>query len=124
MFVDTQKILIAGKRPEISKLFELLMQQQQRQFISARRLEECFDLAIKTVPDLIIVDCTTTKFSRCYETVVALKNSSVTATIPILLIDDPIQRDEDIGKLVDIVAGVLSEPFNPSEIKKMAGQYL
>ncbi|MEA3544921.1 MAG: hypothetical protein U9R69_06845 [Thermodesulfobacteriota bacterium] len=122
--VNTKTILIAGKRPEIGKLFELLIQHQERQFVRAKNLEQCFDLAIKTAPDLIIVDCSMAKISDCYDTVVALRGLSETSTVPIFLIDDPTQGDEDTGSLLDIVDGVFSEPFNPAEIKKMAVKYI
>ncbi|WP_146032887.1 hypothetical protein [Geothermobacter hydrogeniphilus] len=119
-----KRILIAGHRPEIAKLFELLMRQQDRQFVSAKSLTQCFDLSINTVPALIVIDCAMAELCRCHEAVVALKGSSKTAEIPIVLIDDPQQGDEDIRKLLDIVDGVFSEPFSPTEIKRTAEKYL
>jgi CheY-like chemotaxis protein len=119
-----KRILIAGHRPEIAKLFELLMQKQDRQFVSAKSLTQCFDLAIKTAPALIVIDCAMAELCQSHETVVALRGSSKTAAIPIVLIDDPQQGDEDTGKLLNIVDGVFSEPFSPVEIKKTAEKYL
>lgn len=117
-------ILIAGHRPEIAKLFELLMQKQDRQFVSAKSLTQCFDLAIKTAPALIIIDCAMARLFQTHETVVALRGSSRTAEVPIVLIDDPQQGDEDAAKLLNMVDGVFSEPFSPVEIKKIAEKYL
>jgi CheY-like chemotaxis protein len=119
-----KRILITGHRPEITKLFELLMQKQDRQFVSAKSLTQCFDLAIKTVPALIIIDCAMAGLRQTHETVVAVKGSSKTSGIPILLIDDPQQEDEGAGELLNIVNGAFSEPFNPVEIKKTAEKYL
>ena len=119
-----KKVLISGQRPEICKLFEMLMSQQDRLFVRSKGIGQCFDLAVKTRPALIIIDCTMLDPRICHAGIATLKESAATAGIPILIISDPEYADGEASTLRDIAEGVLSEPFNPAEIKKMVEEYL
>jgi len=50
----TSKILVAGQRVEIGKLFELLLSQHGRQFVHAKNPSHCFDLALKNCPHSLL----------------------------------------------------------------------
>lgn len=119
-----KNVLIVGQRIEIAKLFELLMQQQNRRFVSAKSLTQCLDLATRTLPALIIIDCEIADARACHETVAALKDAPDTSKTPVFLIDDPQQGDPETKQLLGLADGIFSEPFNPTEIKTIAEQSL
>ena len=119
-----KNILIVGQRKEIAMLFEMLMQQRNRQFVSARSLVQCLDLAARTLPALIIIDCELAEAKVCRETVSTLKSAPGTSEIPIFLIDDPEQCNPDASQLKSLADGIFSEPFSPTEIKMIAGKHL
>jgi len=119
-----KNVLIVGQGTEIAKLFELLMQQRDRQFVSARNLEQCLDLAARTQPTLIIFDSEIADAKACCETLAALKEKPMTNRIPVFLINAPERTNSEANALKALTEGALTEPFNPAEIKKIAEKYL
>lgn len=116
-------ILIAGQRAEVAKLIELLLQQKDRQFVMARSLAQCRELATRTPPSLIVIDCEMSDTDSCRETVATLKDATETGDTPVFLINAP--RDQsDATQLQSLADGVVSEPFNPNEIKAIAQEHL
>jgi len=117
------KILIAGKRPEIGTLFELLLWQANRQFLHTK-LSACLDMALRTKPNLIIVESQKENLKEVYSAVVSLKGSSVTDRTPIVLTLDEGMVDAGKEKFDDLVDDVIAEPFKPSEVKTLTEKYL
>ena len=119
-----KKILIGGSRLEISKLFELLLWQPDRHFASAETAEQCLAMARKSLPDLIVVDIGIADLLECHELIVNLKSVPEIADKPLLLVTDPQQNNPVFTSLLELVDGVLPEPFNPKEIKSTTEQYI
>ena len=120
----TSKVLVAGQRVEIGKFFELLLSHPGRQFVHAKDPSHCFDLALKKLPSLIIIDCAMAGLCQCYELVIALKGSTRTTGTPILLVIDSQKEGEDLGGLQAEVDGVLYEPFSPTRIITLVETFL
>jgi DNA-binding response OmpR family regulator len=119
-----KKILIAGFRDDISKLYELLLWQDGRSFVRAKNVEQCLELVRLTKPDLIIVDSGIASLDGCHKLVVNLRRHGVLEERPILLICEPQKNNQIFNSLLDLVDGVLPLPFDAEEVKLKTLEYL
>ncbi|PLX87298.1 MAG: hypothetical protein C0619_15180 [Desulfuromonas sp.] len=118
------KILIAGDRPEIGTLFELLLWQADRQFLHTKKLAACLDMALRTKPDLIVVESQKENLQDVYNVLVSLKGSSETYKTPVVLTLDEGMLEAGKGEFAGLVEDVISEPFKPLEVKTLTEKYL
>lgn len=118
------KILIAGRRPEISRLFELLLWQPDRKFLSTGTLEQCLDMSLRTQPDLIVIDGGREPLSIIHQTLVSLKGSSKTAETPVLTILKTTPGDRDTGRIERLADGLIPEPPGPATAKGLVEFHL
>ncbi|HKJ04985.1 MAG TPA: hypothetical protein VJ974_05255 [Geopsychrobacteraceae bacterium] len=117
-------ILIAGNRPEIGKLFELLLWQPNLKFVSAKKFSQCLDLSLRTNPNLIIVEGNPDHLTEAHQTIVSLKGSSQTSDIPVFITRHENTAKELLEGMKPLIEGVIPEPFNPKEIKNLAEKYI
>lgn len=118
------KILIAGDRPEIGTLFELLLWQPDRQFLHTKKLTACLDMALKTKPDLIVVESQKENLKEVYNVLVSLRGSSETSRTPVILTLDVKMVEAGKEEFEGLVEGVIEEPFKPLEVKTLTEKYL
>ena len=119
-----KNVLIASERTEIAKLFELLLRQQDRQFVSAKSLTQCLEQADKSGPALILIDTTLAEPQACLKTLARLKESAATSRIPVYLIGNLEQENREEQQLRELAEGLFTEPLNLAEIKKVAQKHL
>lgn len=119
-----KRILIAGSEDEISNLYNLLLWQEGRQFFKAETVEQCFELARRTDPDLIIIDSGISDLDVCHDLVVDLRRCKGFKRKPILLIAEPQKNNGAFARLLDQVDGVLPLSLDADEAKLQASEYL
>ena len=119
-----KRILIAGDRPEVNGLFQLLMWKPHRQFLKATTVAQCLDLSRRTAPDLIVVDSEIDDLRACHQLLVDLRKNREIAKKPLLLIAEPQKNNSVFKELLDMVDGVLPEPFDPDAVKSTTETYI
>src|SRR6185369_4101349 len=111
----TQKILIADDEPHMRRLAELSLRKGGYELVSARNGREAVELALRQLPDLIILDMSMPELDGL-GALKELKQNAATQNIPVIMLT---ARGQELARQDAETSGAslfLTKPFSPSQL--------
>ena len=111
----TQKILIADDEPHMRRLAELSLRKGGYELFSARNGREAVELALRQLPDLIILDMSMPELDGL-GALKELKQNAATQNIPVIMLT---ARGHELARQDAETSGAslfLTKPFSPSQL--------
>jgi len=111
----TQKILIADDEPHMRRLAELSLRKGGYELVSARNGREALELALRQLPDLIILDMSMPELDGL-GALKELKQNAATQNIPVIMLT---ARGHELARQDAETSGAslfLTKPFSPSQL--------
>ena len=114
--MPAKTILLIDDEPDIARMIQItLMTLADWQVLIAESGETGIPMAINHQPDAILLDMMMPGMSG-REVLQQLQQSSLTASIPVILLTAKIRKDT-VNSYVDLkVSGFISKPFNAAEL--------
>lgn len=113
---DRLKILIVDDEPDIPELLKLSLISEPYDFIVAHNGEEAIELALKELPDLILLDIMMPDMDG-YEVVEHLKESKSANDIPVIMISAKTAIEDKVRGMELGIDDYIAKPFDKREVK-------
>lgn len=114
--MNIPKILIVDDMPDVRLLLKLTLQKVgEYEFFEANNGLEGFELAVKIIPDIILIDAIMPVMDG-FEAIEKLRTAESTLNIPILMISSLDTKDEKVRALHSGVSDFISKPFDKTEL--------
>ncbi len=110
-----EKILIVEDEKDIIKMLEYNLKKEGYRILSARDGEDALDLAIKELPDLVILDLMLPGMDGL-EVCKELKKEMKTAPIPVIMLTAKSQESDKVLGLELGADDYITKPFSPREL--------
>lgn len=108
-----KKILAADDNPNVVKLIERIMAEEDYAILTASKGEDALSIAKKEKPDLILLDVA---ISGGWDVIKNLKAEKGTRSIPIILLKSIDQKDVEMEGWQVGVDDFITKPFNPARL--------
>ena len=120
---EEAKILIADDEQSNRKLLVDLLEYSPLILYEAENGKEAFDIAVKNLPDLIIMDLRMPEMNG-YEATKKLKNQESTKLIPVIAISASAKKFSPDEKIPDMFNEFLVKPINLFDLVELLKKYL
>ncbi len=110
------KILIVDDEPDIPELLQLSLISEPYDFIVANNGEGAIELALRELPDLILLDIMMPDMDG-YEVVEQLKKSKAACDIPVIMISAKTAIEDKVKGMELGIDDYISKPFDKREVK-------
>ena len=111
----SEKILIVDDEVETIRLISLVLQRQGYQVISATNGSSGFDLAVKEIPNLILLDLMMPDIDG-YQVTRQLRENPATANVPIMIFSAKGQVEDRVTGYESGIDDYLTKPVHPAEL--------
>ena len=118
-----KKILIVEDSPPNMRLFEMVLGAENYTLLKATNGDEALDMALRELPDLIIMDIMLPKKSGLVVTK-KLRETPAFSHIPIIAITAYAMKGDKERFTIDGFDAYLSKPINTRELPKMVDEML
>ncbi|MBN1193230.1 MAG: response regulator [Coriobacteriia bacterium] len=115
------RILIADDEPHIRRLVSFSLGNRGYEVIEAIDGGEAYDLALKNLPDLILLDVMMPVMTG-YDVLNKLKAEPTTEHIPIIMLSAKSQRTEVEEGLARGALEYICKPFTPKDLVQRVGE--
>jgi len=110
-----EKVLIVEDEKDIIKMLEYNLKKEGYRILSARDGEDALDLAIRELPDLVILDLMLPGMDGL-EVCKELKKEAKTAPIPVIMLTAKSQESDKVLGLELGADDYMTKPFSPREL--------